>query len=126
VLLLDLQNVTVAINLNHCLARCGISPDTPARDSINLTCCLLLLDLQNVTIAINLNHCLLVAASTLTHLQAQNKVLCSLLLLDPQNVTVVINLNHCLARCGTSPDTPAKIPTTPPKAPSEAPSQQTT
>jgi hypothetical protein len=32
VLLLDLQNVTVAINFNHCLARCSINPDTPARD----------------------------------------------------------------------------------------------
>jgi hypothetical protein len=59
VLLLDLQNVTVAINLNHCLARCGISPDTPARDYIKLIYSALLLYLQNVIIATgNINHCL--------------------------------------------------------------------
>jgi hypothetical protein len=32
-LLLHVQNRTVAINLNHCMSRCGISPDVPSKDT---------------------------------------------------------------------------------------------
>jgi hypothetical protein len=32
-----LQNVTVAININHCMTQCGLSPDVPAKDSTDPT-----------------------------------------------------------------------------------------